>query len=58
MIIQFAFNYLNEKTFSEILKDTGYTILEIHITGDARTNRATEQWLDIVMKKMNRQQVC
>ena len=45
------FNYLNEESFSEILKDTGFTILESYITGDVRTDRASEQWLNVVMKK-------
>jgi SAM-dependent methyltransferase len=49
------FNYLNEQSFSEILKDTGFTILETYITGDVRADRASEQWLNVVMKKMNRQ---
>ena len=49
------FNYLNEQSFSVILKDTGITILETYITGDVRANRASEQWVNIVMKKINRQ---
>ena len=49
------FNYLNEQSFTEILKDTGFTILETYITGDVRADRASEQWLNVVMKKMNRQ---
>ena len=45
------FNYLNKQSFSAILKDTGFTILETYITGDVRADRASEQWLNIVMRK-------
>jgi len=49
------FNYLDEQSFSAILKDTGFTILETYITGDVRAYRASEQWLNVIMKKMNTQ---
>lgn len=45
------FTYLNEQLFNEIIQDTGLTILETSITGDVRSDRASEQWLNVVMKK-------
>ena len=51
------FNYLNEQSFSDVLKDTGFTILESYVTVDVRADRASEQWLNVVMKKMNRQKL-
>lgn len=45
------FNYLDEESFKEVIKDTGFTIIDKSITGDVRTDRASEQWLNVVMKK-------
>lgn len=47
------FNYLNEQSFSDVLKDTRFTILESYVTGDVRADRASEQWLNIIIKKTN-----
>lgn len=48
------FTYLNEQLFNEIIQDTGLTILETSITGDVRSDRASEQWLNVVMKKLRK----
>lgn len=45
------FTYLNEQLLKEIIQDTGLTILETSITGDVRSDRASEKWLNVVMKK-------
>lgn len=48
------FNYLDEQSFSEILKNTGFTLLETYITGDVRQGRASEQWLNVILSKKNK----
>lgn len=45
------FVYLNEDSFKEIIKDTGFDIEEITYTLDVRPDRADEKWINAILRK-------
>ncbi|MGQ9856551.1 MAG: class I SAM-dependent methyltransferase [Fervidobacterium sp.] len=47
------FNYYDEKSFSELLKNHPYfELIETAITTDVRKDRANEKWLNVILRKI------
>lgn len=46
------FVYLNEESFKDIIKDTGFDIEKITYTLDVRPDRADEKWINAILRKV------
>lgn len=42
---------LNETSFRQYINDTGFIVLEVLVTLDARPGRSGEKWLNVILKK-------
>ena len=45
------FTDMTEEGFADVIQSKNVTILEKWITGDVRTNRGDEKWLNLLLKK-------
>ena len=46
------FNYINEDIINDLLKNNDFTVLDIYKSLDVRKERKTEEWINIIIRKI------
>lgn len=46
------FNYINEDIINDLLKKNDFTVLDIYKSLDVRKERNTEEWINIIIRKI------